>query len=427
MEDDDMILQSSDGGCGKAVVRNYLSLLFKNKDYECAERKGDCKDFLSLKEEFSSYGVERDAYQRRELKELKKEELPAIAQVRSGEKTHFILVLKRKKGKILVLDPGFGKRWLKEKEADEIFLGHVLVPKKVEEKRKPAGLSLLPLSAQRLYLLFFLLRTVSLCLSLFFFGQEKGRLLSLCFFTLFRVGNALLLFLPLSLRKGFEKKRRLPYLDWTREKNDRASLSKAFQREVNRYSTAVIRANSALAIAFLLLFDSLFSSFLVLISLLFSFFRFLLGKRKAYVDYLCSKKEREFVTSFSEKERDRKKYDEAEKKASSYLGESLLLTLREVRSLATRLLRVTKREESFSLPYFLFRLGSILSFSFITGRILSREKRRREEKRLRNSLSRPLSQFIRGKQRKMGYNKKTPGGNSNGKEADQGLPEQDRN
>lgn len=178
--------------------------------------------------------------------------------------------------------------------------------------------------------------------------------------------------------------------------------------------------------AFLLFFDNIYSAFLVVVGLLFSFFRFLLWRKKNYVDYFCTKKEDEFVRSRKREKREKKSYKEASRKANEYLGENIILILIEIRCLTVLLRMITQKEESFSLPYFLFRLRTASSFSFTGRNLLKSLYSHEKETRLRNSLSFPLRDFLNEKASPLGYNNDNSGGETNGKKADQGLPEQNR-
>lgn len=421
-----MVFQSNEEECGKACVRNVLAYKFKNREYETATIKQDCKDFLSREEALLEKGIQRSSFKLDDITKISKKELPLICQVINGEQRHFVRVKKIRKDSVIVLDPQFGKRNLSHQEWKSVYQGFTRTYEHGAEREKPKNRSLVPFYGRLLYFVLFLCLTAFLCLSLLFSASKEGFFLGVVFFSLFRISLALTNSLGFALRKQFEEKRRLPYLDKTREKKDRERLSLIFQEEIKRYSSIVNSSSVVLSMAFLLFFDNIYSAFLVVVGLLFSFFRFLLWRKKNYVDYFCTKKENEFVRSRKREKREKKSYKEASRKANEYLGENIILILIEIRCLTVLLRMITQKEESFSLPYFLFRLRTASSFSFTGRNLLKSLYSHEKETRLRNSLSFPLRDFLNEKASPLGYNNDNSGGETNGKKADQGLPEQNR-
>ena len=70
-------------------------------------------------------------------------------------------------------------------------------------------------------------------------ARKDGFLLSMIFFSLFMISLVLTNALGFTLRKTFENKTMLPYLEKTENKKDRKILSDMFQEEIKRDSVVV--------------------------------------------------------------------------------------------------------------------------------------------------------------------------------------------
>ena len=422
-----MVFQSEKDDCGKATVRNYLSCVFRNKAYETAKLDYECKDFQQIEDELLDYGVKCTSYRMDNIWEVKRGELPCICQVKNGDDSHFVLVKSIGKKFLVLIDPQFGERRLSFEEWDGIYLGYVMVFEGNKELKKPKSITIIPKYGQLFYFLSFLCLTLFLCLSRVCMARKDGFLLSMIFFSLFMISLVLTNALGFTLRKTFENKTMLPYLEKTENKKDRKILSDMFQEEIKRYSVVVNSSSAILSLAFLLLFDNLYSSILVFGGLMFSLLHFLLNKKRSKINYLCSIQEQKFIRSRGESKRDKGYYLKASKRANEYLGEKVLIHVVEIRTLAALLRVITPKEDHFSISYFLFRLMTSCSISATRRTIFNACLGNEKKNTLRNSLSYPFGDFLKENEASLGYNKNIPGGDFNGTKENQGLPEQNQN
>lgn len=422
-----MVFQSEKDDCGKAIVRNYLSCVFKNNAYETAKLDSECKNFKQMEEELLNYGVKCSSYRIDSIWALKREELPCICQVKNGDNSHFLLIKRIRKKSVVLFDPQFGERRLSFQEWEGIYLGYARLFEGKKELQKQKNISIISKSGQLLYFVSFISLTLFLCLSRIFMARKDGFLLSMIFFSLFMISFLFVNSLGLTLRKSFEKKTRLPYLEKTENEKDRRALSEMFQEEIKCYSVVVNSSSVILSFAFLLLFDNLYSAILVLGGLIFAFLHFIFDKKKNKINYLCSQQEMKFVRSRGEGKREKGYYRKASKRANEFFYEKVLLKVVEIRTLAALLRVITPKEENFSLSYFLFRLRTSCSISATRRNIANTCLRAEKKNSLRNTLSYPFRDFLKENQASLGYNKNIPGGDFNGTKENQGLPEQNKN
>ena len=93
--------------CGVAVTKMMLAIFHRNLNFLRLKTQDNLGDFLKIKQFCLSYNLELQGHHDADLSFLKSTKGPMIVQTRLEGKTHFIIV-KKKRHKYFVNDPGFG-------------------------------------------------------------------------------------------------------------------------------------------------------------------------------------------------------------------------------------------------------------------------------------------------------------------------------
>ena len=104
-------LQEDSKSCFKAVLREAIRYSSKLTSDWFLPLEGLENNLFSMKSSLASYGIISKAVEIEDLDSIPKEN-SFIAQVRRGNSTHFILIKKRRKDKLLIYDPAHGNFWI---------------------------------------------------------------------------------------------------------------------------------------------------------------------------------------------------------------------------------------------------------------------------------------------------------------------------
>lgn len=92
--------------CGQQVVRKYLSLVNKCDNYMCKHFDKQLTNFLEITDCLAENEISVEAIED-DITNIKKQDLPSIAQVKGEEKEHFVLITKVGKKKVYYYDPNY--------------------------------------------------------------------------------------------------------------------------------------------------------------------------------------------------------------------------------------------------------------------------------------------------------------------------------
>jgi predicted double-glycine peptidase len=423
-----MVYQSQEDDCGKACVRNILLLKHNPSASKTLPLREKDDTFLSMKKELSFFGEEAKGYEVNFLLDVQKDCFPLIAQVKRDDKLHFLIVKERRKGKVFLLDPGFGEFSLSEKEFAEEFTGKVLtlLPKREGSKKKEKTLPFLRKDETLSY--FLLLVLSSLVLALFFFGLSKeGAFLS----SLVLLLTSLLLLLFQNVlnhvtRKRMTKEILLPYLKSSANEKDYPVLSRLLDRKVKIASDLVSYGTLFLLLSFFLLRNGGIGIPLFLLSFFLPLSRCFLDPVLTKRKYLSSRKENRAMAELKTGEDPSDSLLSSVKEAGRYEETFLspVILIIGIGSFLLLLALFLEKEHPLS-PF----LDGFFAFALLADtqlRLLSLKGTEEEVVSLENGLSLPLSFFSFEKDGKLGYNKNNNLGGlgENGKEARSGLPGQ---
>ena len=423
-----MVYQSQKEGCGKACVRNVLYLLSRESRYRIYPLEEDLNDFSSIKKALIEEGARYEGYEVYSLHEVKKDSLPAIAQMEFDGVSHFVVLLKVTNKYVFLLDPEFGERKMKKNEFLSSCTGKMLL-RQSYEKKNGTKISLLRFSERMVYLLLFLAETLALEVTLFFAPQENGFpyaiIAGVIFFILILLQNAF----NYRLEGRLEKEILLPYMEKRGKEEDFAALSRLFSKRIEEESSMVSYGVLSVSLLTVLLYNASYLSFLALIAFFFSLLRLLFEKGKGRVEATCSYQERIFLKKRNqEKEEAEIAYYKAKDEARKYLFISLFLWVMEALVLVIFSAAILSIDKTFELNTFLFLIGCSLSFSFAVEKFAGVYHTREEEIVLCNSLSYPLPWFLLKRNRDLDYTKGTSseGGEPDGRKTHTGLSRPDR-
>lgn len=394
-----MVYQSFDSDCGKASVRNLLSEVYRDDSYNVIPLQNDCQDFFSIREELLRFECRYTSYDVERISQIRDAQLPGIAQVSNGGKSHFVLLLKVKKDKVEIMDPEFGRYALSRAEFEEVFLHRMLLKDSVGKKERHIRKSLLLASERFAYLLCFLFQAVLSTFLVISTGSEDSFILSMTSL----IGLLMMMVLQNSLnrmiQKRLEEKVMFPYLKNNPKENDMKNLNSLFILTIRRHSNAVSYGFALYVLMLLLVFNRYFLSFLSLIALAFLLLRIPFRKEKNKVNRDCSLLEASFRKKVQEKdESGPDDYRKAKKKSSEYAWKLSLSYLLEFISCFTLVFLDLYLNERLNVNLICYYLGISVSLTFVLDRFYVTVLDRKEEIRCINSLSSPFIVFFAEKQ-----------------------------
>ena len=184
-------------------------------------------------------GIQCIPYAIESLDFVRKEQLPGIAQIKNGNKAHFVVV--RKIGrKVLVDDPEFGTYSIKRDEFQQVFMGKMLLMNTKGEKPDKPHLKLFSRRDNFLFALCFLVQFFSLFLGIFFMGEEETIIFSILFLLFYAIGVGFLFLLSLRVRKRLTREVFLPFLRESRQSSDAPILGRVLDAEVRKAYSLVL-------------------------------------------------------------------------------------------------------------------------------------------------------------------------------------------
>lgn len=417
-----MVYQNGEQDCGKASVRNLLSLLFHNEDYGMMPIQSPCCDFAQMQAECQQAGVTLLGIQCPDIQEMEPKDFPALCQVRQGENFHFVVVKRVGFGKVFLLDSQFGELHLSPKEFADISTGRMLIVKDLPAKPlKPVPAFFAP-GEILVYFLEFLFQSV-LLFSLFFLMDKEGYYplkisLGILFLILVLTQNLL----TSLVKKRMDREILLPYLEVSQCPRDYALLEGILIDCLGRASELVTYSVCASLACYLLFANGLFVSLLGILALLFPIGRALSRPFINHMNQLASLKETSLTDKLSRGEDFKADYEDSLKTAGKVRGRWVSSLVLETGLFSVLILSQMTFVQENTLNYYLFYLFLAFSFSALADQLLAAY--RREDRILTqvNGLSYPLPSFFVKKGFPLGYTIMKRGGLSDeGNVSDSGL------
>lgn len=392
-----MLRQSNIDDCGKTVVRELLSYHFRNKGFYHERLSFDCKDFLSIRECLMSYGLIYESYLIDDIEKLNRKSLPAIVQISSMGRNHFVLLTAIKRKVVEIIDPEFGKYQLSKEEFLSCFTGKGMVFSKKMGKPKTTSARMLRIRDIVFYVTCFLLMSSSLVCFLLFSGNGESFLFGIILAVLFFSTALLLNGYNFYLKKNLEKRFLLPYLNRYMQCDDYSTIVKIIMGEIKRTSSLIGYGVTFVGLITILLLSSYYFAFIILIVLLFSLLRSVLKEEKNSVERYCTLKENEFLNSLGKSE-SVSLYNKAQNKAERYVLLVVFVKVVEILcyviiSLLIMYLNPEKGFDDFLLPV-------VMSIVFSTSmdKVLGLLDFKDEKARLLNSLKYSLFEIAEVKE-----------------------------
>lgn len=422
-----MVYQDSKSGCGKACVRDVISLVFEDESYRHQPLDSQCQNFYEMKEALATNGLDYVGYELWDFEVLEKENFPLICQLSYNEVSHFVVVKKIVKGKYYLDDPQFGRLILKEDEFKECYCGKALIKEKVKEKPKPEVIKLFPIWAKISFTALFLLEAASFFLFFYFMNQSDAIFFSMIF------GIAALIFIFLQLlvsnkiRNLFDTRIFVPYLKETKDPDDAKPLSKYLNYQVERANKLVSYGLIAFLICLVLTSNGFYLSVLSVLAILIGISEVYIESERNKVDRYCSIKEQTFFKGLNYGDKcSESPYEDAKEKAQNFRNKSLLLKALEVIFYSLLIFIFMSLTDYYSLNFFLFHLVILISLQGAANRLVISYIDDTEEVILLNRLSYPLSRFILKNNLTLGYTNNVGGKPNEEAQTSAGLSGQDK-
>lgn len=389
-----MVYQSSLSDCGKACIRNILTIVFRSKDFSYQPLDSTCSNFEEIKEELLKNNLDYKSYEVFDVHLLKREMLPAIAQIKNGDKTHFIVIKKITKKKIYILDPQFGYLILKFKEFNEVFLNKVLVLNKIISKSQPKRCELLKPSEKLSYYLCGLFECISLFFIFFSSGLSSPVVVMIIALTIFMVLLLIQNSINFAIKKRLENEIMIPYVKEFKCKEDFAILMNVFKLQIEKYSKSVSYFVALFMILILMILNSYILSTVILISLTINLLRSNFIYERNYVNRKSSLYENEMFKDFPKKEFDISYFNKAKSLTQKFLVRYLFSYLAEYLILLSVIIVELYFTEEFDINKIMYIFGLSITFSLTTNSLINNLKINENIIKDINSLSLPLNFFL---------------------------------
>lgn len=399
-----MVYQSNFNDCGKACVRNILCLLYKNDGYATSPLTSECDSFLLMREELEKFEAKYTSYETDDILKIKKEMLPAIAQLQIGSKLHFVVIKKINKNKVVFIDPQFGIIISEIKDFKLEFTGKILLKDSFKKNPGYIKMKLLKRNEEISYMLCFVFEAILLSLAILSTGFEQPFIISLISFLSFFMMIVLHNALNIRVQNRLEKEILLPYVENNEDKNDFKKLYKVLSIEIERKSKAVSYGTLLLLFLIILVLNSYYLAFLSVIALFSSFLRLHLSRSKNDVNRYCSFKEVQYLDSIYIKNTNRDFFYQSKNKSIRYILTYLFSWVFEAAILLVFLIFALNLTNRFNINLILYYLSISLSFSVFVEKLYETIMKKEEETKIINSLSRPLPFFLLKCQLEIDYN-----------------------
>lgn len=384
-----MVYQNGSDDCGKAAVRNYLSLVLNDDSFLTLplERMGD---FLSMRKEMSRHGVVVEGRLVKDVLFLESSCYPLIAQILYPTgRLHFLVVKRRIGKKLEILDGEFGNYYLDVDEFSKIYTGKVLVLKTKKKAKKKKQTSMLSSLEKCLYFALFAFQSVTLSLLFYYLTEDVA-----FEFKVFLLVFSFLLFffqvlLNRQVRKRMDEDILIPFLEDSRNYEDFVLLSQVISETVERTSSIVSYGTTSMLSLFVFMSNGYFVLALGFVSILFSFLLYSNRKRYCKINRECSLKEEMMRVKLKEKGF-QDYFRDAQKIASGYGEGMVAVSILEGLSISVLIVLEMAFGKKFSLNFYLFYLFLGISFSTMLSKILQMTLDESKKLTKINALSLPL-------------------------------------
>ena len=390
-----MVIQSEEKGCGKACVRNLLSLLYHDESFHRVYLMNDCTTFASIRTEMERFDVYYESYHVDSVKEIKKNFLPCIAQIIEEDTSHFVVIKKIKKKRILFLDSAFGEIDLSIQEFEKIFTHNCLLKSKYAKKSATLSTSLLSLKEEIFYAFCFVFESLIGCLFVVTTGIENGFIYMIISLSILAIFILLQNGFNLKLQDKLEKTVLLPFMKNSDCQNDFLYLSKIIQLQIGKRNKTISYGVLLIMLTFLLLFNTYHLAMLTLISLLFSLIRFPLLEKRGKINRDCSLKEFEFLKHVKVNYKESVNiFHEAKKIGKKYVFNIFLSWVLEIFVLLVLILFEMVVLNTINFNVLIYYLGLIITYSVSIQKLYETVFDEQKETTYINALSTPLSFFL---------------------------------
>lgn len=362
-----MLLQSQESDCGKAVVRNLLSILFHDKGFYTEKLKTTCSSFYEMREELDRYGIVYQSCHVDDIADIKKEMFPIICQMIHGDLYHFVIVLSMTRRKVSILDPCFGKMTISIEEFLFQFTGKLMIFKSCGKRRKAEKERNLMKAYEYIgYALCFLIQSASICSALLFTGKEKPFLPCLISTLVFFIFVILQNSLNRLVRHRLENQLILNGLENVGDKNRFSHVYNLITETVKCYSNAVSYSVLMVGLIVLILINSYYLAFLILISVLFQLIRMPIDEERNATNRYCSISEKYFFSKIENGREDdaRKIYSSMRRKGEMLLYTIVFSWVLEAFSFMIFSFAIFTMSKSANINSILFTTSVSLSFSY---------------------------------------------------------------
>lgn len=195
------IKQKRKGDCGLTCLKILLSNIYNDTSYlRLDDDNLDYCSFFDLVKYASNYGVKLKGVECQNILLLK---LPFIAQIKHFDTTHFVLVIRIKRGKVEVFDPSIKKLKYKLSQFQLLFTGNALLVDDYDESKirrsESNKLPKLTMNIVSRVLNLFILLSAMYCVN-----NNVQFYWSLGLFALFAIVNILIYAHTIKLMKGFD-------------------------------------------------------------------------------------------------------------------------------------------------------------------------------------------------------------------------------
>ncbi len=390
-----MIFQSAYDDCGKAVVRNLVSLVYRDDSFETEVLKSDCRSLLEIRKELERFSLKYVSYEVEELSQVKNDQYPCVALVKNPDVSHFVIIEKKVKNRIYVMDPQFGEYVLDEKEFNDVFIHRMLLLESKGTKPAIRKIEILGKREKVSYVLCFVFQAISLLCFVISTGFQDFYIYSLISFLVLLMMIVLQNALNLMVQKRSEKTLIHPYMKLSMKSDDFRYLNEIMNLEIKRNSNLVSYGVLLFGLVMLLALNSYFLSFLALIPLCFTLFRLLLKKERNRCNRYCSFEERRYLEGIAKKDENCLcHYENARKKGYGYALNQLLSHLFEYVLVLILLSLELYLLDKMNIHLFVYYFCIVTSISVTMNHIYSLYLDRTSQKMKINALSFPLPLFL---------------------------------
>lgn len=390
-----MVYQSDVSDCGKTVVRNLLSLLFKDDVFDTQPLIEKCDNLLSIRKELERNDVKYTSYEVDNIQAVKKEQYPLVALVKNDDVNHFIIIEKLKGNKVYVLDPQFGRYVLSVDEFQQIFLHKMLLLDSFLGKPVAKKIDFLTNKEKMSYAFCFVFEIIAFVCFILSTGFENYFIYSIISFIVLLVMLVLQNALNFMTQSRIEKDIIHPYMMSSKHKEDFIHLNHITSAIIKRYSNMVSYALLLVSMMMLLCLNSYFLSFLVFIPFIFNLVRISLVKVKNKALRNCSIEENRYLKNLKTDEFNSfSHYANAKKKGYSFIAYDLLTYLLEYSFILIFLIFELYMLDKMNINLIAYYFCLMTSISYSMKKLYELYINREKEKVEINALSIPLGFFL---------------------------------